>query len=267
MIVPAEKGVEYPFKVLATTEYGEKAYYMDHNFTRGFMGYGGTGEPVPVTTLSGAEWMPNMLGNGRVSIFIAGNPGAGKSYLAKDIIRSLPPSFDILLFTALEEEDGNFSEFKNRIHKIKMIPEVLERITLSEIRKRGKFPLLLFDDIDKIRDKRVEKLTYAILEDALANGRGHLKHNGEGDVHVIVTSHCLNDYKKTKYAIENTDYIAVFPQSTTFSQMKLLFEKVGLDKEWVKKVLTLGKRGDVRRVIIRKVAPMYIITSHTIELI
>ena len=242
MIVPAEKGVEYPFKVLATTEYGEKAYYMDHNFTRGFMGYGGTGEPVPVTTLSGAEWMPNMLGNGRVSIFIAGNPGAGKSFLAKDIIRSLPPSFDILLFTALEEEDGN-------------------------IRKRGKFPLLLFDDIDKIRDKRVEKLTYAILEDALANGRGHLKHNGEGDVHVIVTSHCLNDYKKTKYAIENTDYIAVFPQSTTFSQMKLLFEKVGLDKEWVKKVLTLGKRGDVRRVIIRKVAPMYIITSHTIELI
>ena len=266
MIVPAVQEEEYPFRVLATTRYGEKAYFVEHKFMRGMLGATqGVEESVP--SFSGAEWFPDMLGNGRVSIFIAGNPGAGKSYLAKEIIRSLPPCFDILLFTALEEDDGNFSEFKERLHKVKMDPEVLSRITLSEIRRRGKYPLLLFDDIDKIRDKRVEKLTYAILEDALANGRGHEKHNGEGDVHVIVTSHCLNDYKKTKYAIENTDYIAVFPQSSTFSQMKLLFEKVGLDKEWVRRVLQKGKRGEVRRVIIRKVTPMYIIMSHTIELI
>ena len=265
MIVAARPDEDFPFRVLARTKYGEKAYFMDHRFVKSMTG--GYGYESGATSESGSEWLPAMLENGRVSIFIAGNPGAGKSFLAKDIIRMLPKDFDILLFTALEEEDGNFSEFKDRLHKIRMEPDVLSHITLSEIRKRGKHPLLLFDDIDKIRNKTVEKLTYAILEDALANGRGHKKHDGEGDVHVIVTSHSLNDYKKTKYAIENTDYIAVFPQSTTFSQMKMLFEKIGLDKEWVRKVMLLGKREDVRRVIIRKIAPMYIITSHTIELI
>ena len=255
--------------MLARTKFGEKAYFVDHRFARGFSGgiVDVGEEDSGANSMSGSEWFPCILENGRVSIFIAGNPGAGKSYLAKDIIRSLPRDYEVLLFTALEEDDGNFDEFRDRIHKIRMEPDVLKRITLSEIRRRGKHPVLLFDDIDKIRDKAVEKLTYAILEDALANGRGHVKHNGEGDVHVIVTSHSLNDYKKTKYAIENTDYIAVFPQSTTFSQMKMLFEKIGLDKEWVRRVMFLGRRENVRRVIIRKVAPMYIITSHHIELI
>lgn len=266
MIVAARPEEEYPFRILAKTKYGEKAYFLDHRFARNM---GGTlpYENYGVPSESGTEWLPAMIENGRVSMFIAGNPGAGKSYLAKDIIATLPKDFEILLFTALEEEDGNFSEFGTRLHKIRMVPDVLSQITLSEIRKRGRNPILLFDDIDKIRDKTVEKLTYAILEDALANGRGHKKHDGVGDIHVIVTSHSLNDYKKTKYAIENTDYIAVFPQSTTFSQMKILFEKIGLDKEWVKKVISLGRTGDVRRVIIRKIAPMYIITSHVIELI
>lgn len=262
MIVASGPDEEYPFKVLARTKYGEKAYYVDHRFTS-MTG----GDSVPVASFSHSEWLPDMLGNGRVSVFIAGNPGAGKSYLAKDIIRTLPKNFDIILFTALEEEDGNFEEFKGRLFKVRMTPEVLSRITLSEIRKRGKYPLLLFDDVDKIRDKKVEALTYKIMEDALANGRGHRRHDGQGDIHVIITSHSMNDYRKTKYAIENTDYIAVFPQSSTFTQLTRLFEKVGLDKEWVRKVMDLGKRGDVRRVIIKKFTPMYIITSDTIELI
>lgn len=266
MIVPARPEQEYPFPVLARTRYGEKAYYLDHRFAENFS-MPLMSEPLPVSSFSGSEWLPDMLSNGRVSIFIAGNPGAGKSYLAKDIIRTLPKDYDVILFTALEENDGNFEEFKDRLYKVKMTPENLKRITLSAIRKRGKHPVLLFDDIDKIRDKTVEKLTYAILEDALANGRGHTKHDGEGDIHVITTSHCMNDYKKTKYAIENSDYVAVFPQSSTQTQLERLFLKLGLDKEWVKKVMYLGRRSDVRRVIIKKFTPMYIITSHTIELI
>ena len=48
---------------------------------------------------SGARWFPVM--DGRLTAFIAGNPGAGKSYLAKELINLLPPSSEILLFTAL----------------------------------------------------------------------------------------------------------------------------------------------------------------------
>lgn len=261
MIVIAPPKRELPFKCLASTEYGEKAYYIDPSLSRTIQGEDGG------VSMSESEWYPNIGEWGRLTAFIPGNPGAGKSYLANELINLLPKNSEVILFTALEEEDGNFQDLKDRLFKIRMEPENLQRITLSEIRKRCKNPILLFDDIDKIRDKQVEKLTFAILEDALANGRGHKKHDGEGDVHVIVTSHSLNDYRKTKYTLENSDYVAVFPQSTTYAQLKRLFEKVGLDKDICDEVYRMGKREGVRRVIIRKVAPMYIITGSRITLI
>lgn len=256
IVVVPKSAKQYPLQPLATTKGGDKAYYVPG--IAGGVDYG--------VSTTGEEWDPN-LSEGRVTAFIPGNPGAGKSYLANEMIQLLPKKSEVILFTALEEEDGNFEDLKDRLFKIKMEPENLQKITLTEIRKRCENPILLFDDIDKIRSKAVEKLTFAILEDALANGRGHKKHDGNGDVHVIVTAHALNDYRKTKYTLENSDYVAVFPQSTTYSQMRRLFEKIGLSKEMCDDVVEMGKREGVRRVLIRKVAPMYIIAGHMIKLI
>lgn len=262
MIVVSERK-KLPYTPLATTIEREVAYYVDSSSLPGATF---SEEKRVADSPSGEQWDPYLL-DGRLTAFIPGNPGAGKSYLANELIQLLPSCSDVLLFTALEEEDGNFADIKQKLWKIRMTPENLKRITLSEIRKRCRNPILLFDDIDKIRDKTVEKLTFAILEDALANGRGHVKHDGRGDVHVIVTSHALNDYRKTKYTLENSDYVAVFPQSTTYSQMRRLFEKIGLSKEICDEVVEMGKRGEVRRVIIKKVAPMYIIAGSCISLL
>ena len=62
----------------------------------------------PQASLTGADWRP--VFNDRMTMFIAGAPGAGKSYLAKQMINLLPSTYDILLFTALEEKDGNFDD-------------------------------------------------------------------------------------------------------------------------------------------------------------
>lgn len=271
MIAVSSGAKKYPFRIIASTDAGEIAYYVEPSFMKSF-GLKPPSDDVyennrEAKSVSGREWFPNILTNGRLTMFIAGNPGAGKSFLAKEMISLLPKDCDILLFTALEEDDGNFTEFGPRLHKIRMVPETLRKITLSEIRKRGKRPVLLFDDVDKIRNKEVEKLTFAILEDALANGRGHEKHDGVGDIHVIATSHALNDYRKTKYTLENSDYVGVFPQSTTYAQMQRLFEKIGLDKTLCDEVMRLGRRGEVRAVIVRKVAPMYIICGDVISLL
>lgn len=263
MIVVTPRAKRLPLQELANTSLGEHAYYADPSFTGGVGGE----ERRTGYSISGEEWYPNLKQFGRLTAFIPGNPGAGKSYLANELINLLPPDAEVLLFTALEEEDGNFESLKGRLYKIRMVPENLERLTLTEIRKRCRNPILLFDDIDKIRDKTVERLTFRILEDALANGRGHKRHDGKGDIHVIVTSHSLNDYKKTKYTLENSDYVAVFPQSTTYAQMKRLFEKIGLTKEMCDAVMKMGRDGVVRHVLIRKIAPMYIITGPIIELI
>ena len=265
MIVVRPKGVTLPLPCLATTAEGERAYFAEPSMIKG-LGINPDKARRGVAP-SGEEWYPNVEGFGRLTVFIPGNPGAGKSYLANDFINLILPSSEVLLFTALEEEDGNFEGLKGRLYKIRMDTDNLDRLTLTQIRRMCKNPILLFDDIDKIRDKNVEKKTFALLEDALANGRGHKKHDGEGDIHVIVTSHSLNDYRKTKYTLENSDYVAVFPQSTTYAQMKRLFDKLGLSKELCDEVIQMGKNGLARRVIIKKVSPMYIIMGDIIELI
>ena len=270
MIVATNGKKRVPYPRLAYTVARDVAYYLDGDaarMVRRTEGELSDDEDRIAESPSGAPWIPDVLSNGRLTMFIAGNPGAGKSYLAREMIENLPPNYDILLFTALEEEDGNFKDFGDRLFKIKMTPENLENITLSAIRARSAHPILLFDDIDKIRDKTVEKLTYALLEDALANGRGHRAHDGTGDIHTIVTSHSLNDYKKTKYTLENSDYVGLFPGSTTKAQYVRMFQKLGLPMELCDETYELGKRGDVRSIIIKKVAPMYIIYGHVIELI
>lgn len=262
-VIPPNKRVVNA-DVLARTVNGEKAVYVDPSM---FAAVPSAFSPSRnATSLSGNEWYPD-LSSSRLTAFIAGNPGAGKSYFANELINLLPKDSEVLLFTALEEEDGNFSDLGSRLYKIRMKPENLKRLSLSLIRQRCHNPILLFDDVDKIRDKEVEKLTFALLEDALANGRGHKHHNGEGDIHVIVTSHALNDYRKTKYTLENSDIVTVFPQSTTYAQMRRLFDKIGLTKTMCEEIMEMGKRGEVRKVIIKKVAPMYLIAGNIITLI
>ena len=228
----------------------------------------GIGTDSVVESFSGADWRPNF--SDRMTMFIAGTPGAGKSYLAKQMINLLPKNLEILLFTALEEEDGNFSELgKDRIYKIKMTPENLTKITLKEIRERAKARqiILLFDDVDKIRDPKVQNHVFAIMNDALANGRGHEKHDGDHDIHVLCTSHSLNDYQKTKYTFENSNYVALFPGTTPPLQMYRMFDKLGLDKKLCYKMIKLGRKQQIRSVIIHKVVPMYMIYGNKIMLL
>ena len=222
----------------------------------------------PRESLTGADWRPRF--NDRMTMFIAGTPGAGKSYLAKQMIKLLPTNIPILLFTALEEKDGNFDELgKERLFKIKMTPENLTKINLKEIRERSKTPqtILLFDDVDKIRDPKVQNATFALMNDALANGRGHEKHDGKGDLHVICTSHSANDYQKTKYTFENSNYVALFPGATPPLQMYRMFDKLGLEKELCQKLISLARMQQIRSVILHKTVPMYIIYGNKIMLI
>lgn len=267
-------------RLLATTEAGDVAYYTTRKAgkkrsrRRAFYdedeedGYEDLMFDAPQASLSGAEWRPNF--SDRMTMFIAGTPGAGKSYLAKQMIGLLPKDFDILLFTALEEKDGNFDELgTERLHKIKMSPDVLSTINLKAIRERTpkKQVILLFDDVDKIRDPRVQTATFAIMNDALANGRGHEKHDGDGDIHVLCTSHSLNDYQKTKYTFENSNYVALFPGTTPPLQMFRMFDKLGLDKELCKRMIKLARAQEIRSIIVHKVVPMYMIFGNQIMLL
>ena len=263
-------------KPLAVSPFREIAYYVPYD--------DGSAERA-ATTQSGEDWFPAFQDLGRVTVFLAGGPGSGKSYQTSQIMHSFPRTADFILFTSLTEPDGHFDEFSHsrkpdgtpRFWNIGamarakggsgLTPDIVKHFTLDYIRGRGKNPVLIFDDVDKISDKAVLKSIYGVLEDALANGRGHRKHNGEGDVHVIYTGHSLNDYMKTKYVTENCDYVVVFPNGTTKGQYTQLMKKIGVDESLANAAREWAKSDEHAAVFIKKTVPMFISFGDTISLL
>jgi ABC-type oligopeptide transport system ATPase subunit len=185
----------------------------------------------------------------RLSFFIAGPPGCGKSTTAGDILE-LKPLNNIFLFSDVSQ-DRAFEGVEMK--RVIMSKDVLSKLTLDDLTENGDC-WCVFDDIDKIRDPTVSKLTIALLDNIVANGRSH----GGKQINVIVTSHALNDYRKTKYSLENCEYWVIFPAKTIKMQVTTLLKKIGLEKE---------NLYHEDRLIIHHSVPLFIITSRSIRLL
>lgn len=257
-------------KPLAITDESEYVLYFDRKHPLFHEGsdyvQSNTGELFPIET---CRYAP---GIDRLTIFIPGNPGAGKSYYAARLIERFPIDTPILLFTSLDEHDSNFDDFRDRIYKVSMTVDNLCGISVKGIRSRlepGQDVIALFDDIDKIADKKTSQAVFNLLQDLLANGRVHdrgpkTKRGGiSGNIHVIATTHSMNDFLKTKYLIENCNYVAVFPQSTLHSALDRLLTKIGMSKEDMETVRRCGER----IVLIHKTAPLFMIAADQIMLL
>lgn len=190
-----------------------------------------------------------------LSYFIAGPPGCGKSTTTAEIL-SQHPNWPVFLFTTLEENDRAFDAYEELdIRKMKMETELLTELSENiSVLCEDSDCWVVFDDVDKITDKSLNKALKGLEEKILANGRSHGGHT----IHVIATSHCLNDYEKTKYLIENCAYWVIFPSATTPSQIKRLVEKLDL------------KTTQVRthdRIFLHQRKPLFMACDHFISLL
>ena len=241
-------------KPIACTEYNEQALYDDRL----------PFNTSPVSSYSGAEWLP--IPNGRFSLYVAGVPNAGKSYFTAQILKLFPKNYEVLLFSALDEKDSNFDDIPQKIWKINIFSEKFNELNLATIKKLVKNPICVFDDYDDIPDPKVAKSVLGLLNEILLKGRAHEK--GSSDVHIIITSHFLNNSLKTKGPIENCDFLCVFPLSTLQSQMELLLcTKVGISKKDLLELISFCKNNKIRKIIVKKTAPQFIITQNLIRLL
>ena len=151
------------------------------------------------------------------------------------------------------------------MRRIRMVPDIVSKITLEKLRgvnNPSRSAVVIFDDVDKIRDRALHKEIFKLMEEILANGRSHAE--GDGDIHIFITSHALNDYRQTKYSFENSDYAVVFPAATPFAQLDRFLAKLGVGREMIREIASSGER----TCIIHKIAPLYfILGSHHISLI
>lgn len=182
----------------------------------------------------------------RLSYFIAGPPGCGKSTTAAEIL-SIFPTLPIFLFSDVSE-DRAFDGLP--IIRMKMEADLITELT-PEMLCEKKDCWVVFDDIDKIREPSVSKALLSLMDNIIANGRSHGGHT----INVIVTSHSLSDYKKTKYMIENCNYWVIFPSETVDSQLKRLLTKAGLEKMPLK---------HYHRVFVHQRTPLFIVTDDCI---
>ena len=148
-----------------------------------------------------------------------------------------------------------------------MTGDDLKKINLTSLREAAnklsgrRECVLLFDDIDKIADKAVEKEIFRIADDSLANGRGHTE--SHDNIHVVITAHSANDYRKTKYSFENSDYVCFFPSFMPYLQAERLCLKMGVNKTTLQDMIDSGSRNS----IVHKVVPLYAVYGSNVCLI
>lgn len=206
----------------------------------------------------------------RITMFIGGTQGCGKSYFVSQFLKDYKmahPQRPIYLITGLDEKDAHFEG--HDIRRVTMDADVIKGISLDRLRYEDKKKkkktgcLLIFDDTDRIRDPRLKKHVYGLMQDALCNGRDHDTQKALADIDVVVTNHEINDYLNTKYILTESNYVVIFPYFTTGDQVERILKKVTTNKDTIERII--GYKG--RAVIIRKVAPVYCITNNEIYLL
>ena len=196
----------------------------------------------------------------RLTMFIAGCQGCGKSYLIAQILKEYikyKPQRPIYLFTGLDESDANFKGF----HILKANINRVNEISLQKLRNNGTGSLCIFDDVDRIRDKKINDGVQKLITDILSNGRDHTTQTNQADIDIIVTNHELNDYRRTKYILSDCEFVVLFPQGTTFQQLDMILKKIGCSARAMEEI----KNEKSRSIIIHKTFPLYYISNSRIS--
>jgi Cdc6-like AAA superfamily ATPase len=106
----------------------------------------------------------------RMTLFIAGESGAGKSYFIREYAKfynKMFPKNEIFLISYLEQ-DETLDAFK-KINRLKVCENVefLENINKLDIKTEFENTLVIFDDIDAITNKNAKSKIYGLLNKLL----------------------------------------------------------------------------------------------------
>lgn len=92
-------------------------------------------------------------------------------------------------------------------------------------------------------------------------GRKHSE--DQGNVSMLVLSHYLTNYKKTRLILNEANYFVVYPQATSSHALGYLLKThLGLEKDDIKRLKRLG-----RWVLLHKSYPQYLLSAQTCELL
>ena len=184
-------------------------------------------------------------------LYVTGASGSGKSWFSKNYILEYVkshPKNQVYVFSSISE-DPSIDSIKNLKRVDIHNPEFLEDdIDLEEFKNS----LVMFDDVDCLREKRIKDKVDSILDMLLQSGR-HI------NCSIIYTTHVACNGKSTRLILSEAHSITIFPKSLGNRVLKNLLDSyLGMDKHQIRKVKTL-KGG--RHVTILKTYPMTIMSE------
>ena len=182
---------------------------------------------------------------------IVGPSGSGKSTYTNDIVKEWKKlnnnNRDIFIFSALRK-DKSLDSLKPKRVKIDDTL-ITDPIEIKEFQNG----MVIFDDIDVIKNTKHREEVYKLLNEILETGR-HF------NISCIMTSH-LPTGKDLKRILNETHYVVYFPLHSVGRQIKyMLTEYVDVDKKQIKKI----KKQKSRWACIHKNYPKYALTDNSI---
>lgn len=169
----------------------------------------------------------------REIIYVAGASGSGKSFFTSNYakqFKKLFPNKNIIVFSKLNDDEVID---KLKPIRIEIDEELINNpITMDEL----KDSLVIFDDTDTISDKKLINAIQQIKNDVLEIGR-HF------NIYSVITSHLINDYKRTKTILNEAHRIVVYPFSGSFYSISYVLKNhCGFSNEDIRKVRGLKSR-------------------------
>ena len=183
--------------------------------------------------------------------YICGQSGSGKSYFVSMYVDKYKKRFKknkIYLFSEVHD-DEKLNKF-NPI-KIKLDSELInDELDYKDFDNS----LVIFDDVDAIKDKKIKDEVYKILNSILKMGR-------HTNTSVLITNHNASEREKTKNIFCESHFICYFPFGGSQKQLKYMLEShADLDK----KDIAYNKTLKSRWVCVKKNYPTHTITEKEI---
>ena len=163
-------------------------------------------------------------------IYITGQSGSGKSYFTAQYCiqyRRVYPKNKIYLISSLQEDETleKLNEIeKNYINRIEITPNlIIDGIEASDFKNS----LVIFDDFEVLKDKKLKDYVCSIRDEILETGRHHY-------TSMICTYHLPTNSHDTRRIINEAHAVVYFPHVSNFKIKNLLENYLGMHKDFLK---------------------------------
>ena len=211
------------------------------------------------------KFKENEKQNNRVSVF--GKSGSGKSFIVGKILDTLTSKKhgkqdrDIVIVSGVDEDEALDKERGPKGKK-----QLPERIDMYSPEFAEMSPedfedcILVFDDIENLTNKAVNRTALALRNSLLEKGR-------HKNIDVITISHQAMGGNLTKFVHSESTGNFVFPAFSQTHQLNSYLTKYcGLSKTAIEKIVNLGETKS-RWIYISNLAPMFVVYEKGIYLV